>query len=115
MMLQMSSRNVRLILMTIVAKSRASAFAFGFDFFFMARCILVQLRKAAFGIISLRRPRVFDLNHAYCRRGRGRLRRTGIDCSAQSQPAANLPDPLCVRFWHKADISRLSSDVRFWG
>src|SRR6516165_9259490 len=21
----------------------------------------------------------------------------------------------CVRFWHKADISLLSSDVRFWG
>jgi hypothetical protein len=23
--------------------------------------------------------------------------------------------PAQVRFWHKADISRLSSNVRFWG
>jgi hypothetical protein len=47
MMLQMSSRNVRLILLTIVVRSRGSAvFGFGvFDFFFMAQCILVQPQR----------------------------------------------------------------------
>jgi hypothetical protein len=31
------------------------------------------------------------------------------------RPSTSLCSRAYVRFWHKADISRLSSNVRFWG
>jgi hypothetical protein len=34
---------------------------------------------------------------------------------AMITPLVSLSASNHVRFWHKADISRLSSDVRFWG
>src|SRR6516225_674982 len=41
---------------------------------------------------------------SYWRKSGNICPKSGINCCSA-----------CVRFWHKADIPRLSSDVRFWG